>query len=108
MLAGIKDDYNVEESWRRSTANKIDFVSVIPLKQDTFKSGVSTMRMKDIGTNILNYDSVKEFKDFLQTDKEFCTCVIDNIVGMYGKSLKLIENNLLNSVQSTIKIMYHH
>ena len=65
MLAGIKDDYNVEESWRRSTANKIDFVSVIPLKQDTFKSGVSTMRMKDIGTNILNYDSVKEFKDFL-------------------------------------------
>ena len=71
MLAGIKDDYNVEEAWWRSTTNKIDFISVIPLKQDTFKSGVSTMRMKDIGTNILNYDSVKEFKDFLQTDKEF-------------------------------------
>ena len=36
MLAGIKDDYNVEESWRRSTANKVDFVSVIPLKQEVF------------------------------------------------------------------------
>ena len=95
MLAGIKDDYNVEESWRRSTTNKIDFISVIPLKQDTFKSGVSTMRMKDIGTNILNYDSVKEFKDFLQTDKEFGTCVIDNIVGMYGKSLSLTREQFI-------------
>ena len=102
MLEGIKDDYNVEDSWRRSTVIKVEFVSVIPLKQDTFKSGVSTMRMKDIGTNILNYDSVKEFKDFLQTDKEFGTCVIDNIVGMYSKSLKI------NREQSTIKIIYHH
>ena len=95
MLAGIKDDYNVEESWRRSTANKVDFVSVIPLTQEVFKSGVSTMRMKDIGTNILNYDSVKEFKDFLQTDKEFGTCVIDNIVGMYGKSLKITREQFI-------------
>ena len=107
MLAGIKDDYNTEESWRRSTVSKLDFISVIPLKQEIYKSGVSTMRMKDIGTNILNYDSVKEFKDFLQTDQEFGTCVIDNIVGMYGKSLKITREQL-NSVQSTIKIMYHH
>ena len=89
MLVGIKDDYNTEESWRRSTVSKLDFISVIPLKQEIYKSGVSTMRMKDIGTNILNYDSVKEFKDFLQTDKEFGTCVFDNIVGTYGKSLKI-------------------
>ena len=48
MLKDIKDDYNNEESWRRSTTNKIDFVSVIPLKQDTFKSDIKTIRMKDI------------------------------------------------------------
>jgi hypothetical protein len=51
--------------------------------------------MKDIGTKILNYDSVKEFQGFLQTDKEFWTCVIDNIVGMYGKSLKITREQFI-------------
>ena len=48
MLAGIKDDYNTEESWRRSTVSKLDFISVIPLKQEIYKNGVSTIRMKDL------------------------------------------------------------
>ena len=52
--------------------------------------------MKDLGTNILNYDSVKEFKDFLQTDKDFGTCVIDNIVGMYNKSLGITREMFIN------------
>ena len=60
MLKDIKDDYNNEESWRRSTAEKVDFVFVMPLKQDTFKYDVKTTRMKDLGTKILNYDSVKK------------------------------------------------
>ena len=38
---------------------------------------------------------MKEFKDFLQTDKEFGTCVIDNIVGMYGKSLKITREQFI-------------
>jgi hypothetical protein len=67
----------------------------VPLKQDTFKSDFKTIRMKDIGTKILNYDSVKEFQGFLQTDKEFGTCVIDNIVGMYGKSLKITREQFI-------------
>ena len=95
MLKDIKDDYNNEESWRRSTAEKVDFVSVVPLKQYTFKSDIKTFRLKDIGTKILNYDSVKEFQGFLQTDKEFGTCVIDNIVGMYGQSLKITREQFI-------------
>ena len=48
------------------------------------------------GGNNLNYDSVKEFKDFLQTDKEFVTCVIDNIVGMYNKSLGITRETFID------------
>ncbi len=60
------------------------------------KSDIKTVRMKDLGTNVLNYDSVKEFKDFLQTDKEFGTCVIDNIVGMYEKSLGITREMFID------------
>ena len=52
MLSDIKDDYNNEESWRLSTAEKVDFVSVMSLKHDTFKSDVKTIRMKNIGTKL--------------------------------------------------------
>ena len=95
MLKDIEYDYNIEESWRRSTTKNISFSSVLSLKQEAFKSDVSTMRMKDLGTKILNYDSVKEFKSFLQTDKDFGTCVIDNIVGMYGKSLHITREQFI-------------
>ncbi len=61
MNEKIRDDYNVEESWRRSTVIKTNFVSVLPITQEVMKSDIKTVRMKDLGTNILNYDSVKEF-----------------------------------------------
>ena len=48
MLKDIEYDYNIEESWRRSTTKNISFSSVLSLKQEAFKSDVSTMRMKDL------------------------------------------------------------
>ncbi len=90
MNEKVRDDYNNEESWKRSTVIKTNFVSVLPITQAVMKSDIKTVRMKDLGTNILNYYSVKEFKDFLQTEQEFGTYVIDNIVGMYNKLLGII------------------
>ncbi len=96
MNEKIRDDYNNEESWKRSTVIKTNFVSVLPITQAVMKSDIKTVRMKDLGTNILNYDSVKEFKDFLQTEQEFGTCVIDNIVGMYNKSLGITREMFID------------
>ena len=96
MNEDIKDEYDVEESWRRSTTDEVDFVSVLPLNVETIKSDVTTMRMKDIGSNILNYNDINEYKDFLQTEKEFGTCVIDNIVGMYHDSLHITRESFIN------------
>ena len=98
MLEDINDEYNVEESWRRTSTDTIDFVSILPLKQEIYKSDITTMRMKQIGTQTLNYDYVKEYKDFLQTDKEFGTCVIDNIVGLYNKSLRITREQFIKFV----------
>jgi hypothetical protein len=61
----------------------------LKLSDAEIKSDVKTMRIKDISTKVLNYDYVKEFKDFLQTEQEFGTCVIDNFIGMYGNKLKM-------------------
>jgi len=86
MMEDIKYDYDMNDSWFESNIQNVEFVSVIPLKTKIFKSEVTRTRMKHISQNVLNYDCVKEYKEFLETDKEFGTCVIDNLVGMYSKS----------------------
>jgi hypothetical protein len=53
MITTLRSLGNVQKQKNTS------FVSVLPLKQEAFKSGVSTMRMKDLGTKVLNNDSVK-------------------------------------------------
>ena len=96
MKEDIKYEYDIEESWRNSTVDEVDFVSVLPIKQEVYKTDVTTMRMKELGSKILNYNHIKEYKDFLQTDREFGTCVIDNIVGMYHKTLHITRESFIN------------
>ena len=77
--------------------------------------------MKQLGTDILNYDYVKEYKEFLQTDKRFSTynidhyteehkalaapenqygtCVIDNFIGLYGNKLKITRDQMINIIK---------
>jgi hypothetical protein len=57
------------------------------------------MKMRQLGKAIIDYDYVKEFKEFLQTDQEFGTCVIDNLVGMYEKTLKITRDQLINIIK---------
>jgi hypothetical protein len=40
-----------------------------------------------------------EYKDFLQTEQEFGTCVIDNLIGLYGEKLKITRDQLINIIK---------
>ena len=96
MIDYINEQYNIEESWRVITVKSIKINSILDVNDPIVKTDVKTMRMKQLGSDILDYDYVKEFKDFLQTDQEFGTCVIDNLVGMYEKTLKITRDQLIN------------
>jgi hypothetical protein len=73
MEEEIKDQYNFEESWRVVTTKSVKFNSILDVNDPIILTDVKTMKMKELGTDILNYDYVKEYKEFLQTDQEFGT-----------------------------------
>lgn len=98
METYIRNEYNIQESWRVNEVKTIKFNSILSVNDPIVKTDVKTMKLKDIGSNVLNYDYVKEYKDFLQTDKEFGTCVIDNFIGLYGNKLKITREQLINII----------
>ena len=100
MEEEIIKQYNYdEESYYVVTVKSIKFNSILDVNDPIVKTDVKAMRMRQLGTDILDYDYVKEFKDFLQTDQEFGTCVIDNLVGMYEKTLKITRDQLINIIK---------
>jgi hypothetical protein len=94
----IHDMYDYETPYEISTVKNVTFTSRLKIADAVMKATkIKEVRMKEIGTKNLNYDYVKEYKDFLQSDKQYGTCVIDNVVGLYQNTkLKMTRQWFIN------------
>ena len=102
MEEEIKEQYNFEESWRVVTTKSVKFNSILDVNDEIILTEIKYMKMKQLGTDVLNYDYVKEYKEFLQTDQKFGTCVIDNFIGIYGEKLKITRDQLINIIKTIL------
>ena len=99
MEEEIKEQYNIQDSWHIVTVKSVKFNSILDVNDEIILTEIKYMKMKQLGTDILNYDYVKEYKEFLQTDQKFGTCVIDNFIGIYGEKLKITRDQLINIIK---------
>ena len=99
MEEEIKEQYNIQDSWHIVTVKSVKFNSILDVNDEIILTEIKYMKMKELGTDILNYDYVKEYKEFLQTDQKFGTCVIDNFIGIYGEKLKITRDQLINIIK---------
>jgi dihydroxyacetone kinase-like predicted kinase len=103
MNEEMSDQYNIEESWRIVTLKSVKFNSLLSVDEPIILTEIKTMKMKQLGTEVLDYDFIKEYKDFLQTGQDYGTCVIDNFIGMYGDKLKITRDQLINIIKKYYK-----
>jgi hypothetical protein len=103
MNEEMSDQYNLEESWRIVTLKSVKFNSLLSVDEPIILTEIKTMKMKQLGTEVLDYDFIKEYKDFLQTGQDYGTCVIDNFIGMYGDKLKITRDQLINIIKKYYK-----
>lgn len=90
----IHFNYNIEDSWYVQTVKNIKFKSIYINNDQQSSTLVASERMYFASVKNLNYDYVKECKDFLDTTNNMC--VIHNIVGYLG----INKDRLIEKVKS--------
>ena len=108
MMEEVKSIYESDDSWKNYELLRVEYKSVLKMSEPQVKTEVKKIRMKDIATRILDYDYIKEYQGFLQTDKDYGTCVIDNFVGMYGNKLHITRNDLIERISNFYNQKYYN
>jgi hypothetical protein len=75
--------------------DNVQFIDDPVVGSSTTSSYPSTMPLRQAGH--FEYNFTKQETKFLITEN---TCVIDNLVGLYGKKLKLNKKKLLNLIKN--------
>jgi energy-coupling factor transporter ATP-binding protein EcfA2 len=85
----IRQLYNFEDSQKIATIKDINFISVLSVDEPAINKSLSVMRMKAASVLNTDYEYVKEFKGYLDTDKNMC--VVNNICGFFKDQFKISE-----------------